>query len=148
MDFPKQEGSEWKAFDSVFWAANKEPDSINANQSIRDSPGSAPSTPDPNRSTRHPVDMQRGSIPSTPTATPQANANGLKSKPSFASFSAAVTSTPKGSPVAKGLGMNSPSLEELTMIRLKNAEKKRLAAEIERQDAEEDAAAEAQGIPT
>ena len=146
MDFPKQEGSEWKVFDSVFWAANKEPDFVNTEQSVGQVPGSAPSTPLLNRPTRHWTDTQGSSIPSTPVASPQANANGLKSKPSFASFSATATSTPKGSPFAKGLGINSPSLEELTMIRLKNAEKKRLAAEIERQDAEEDAADESKGV--
>ena len=31
-DFPKQRGPEWECLDSVFWAANKEPDFIAANE--------------------------------------------------------------------------------------------------------------------
>ena len=140
-DFPKQEGQEWEVFDSVFWAANKEPDFINARQSSGSATDSTPSTPKTNRPMK-----PRTDLPATPksfagTTSPQGTTNGLNKKPSFASFSAAATNTPKSSPFGKGLGVNSPSLEEMTMIRLKNAEKKRLAAEIERQDAEDDAAA-------
>ncbi|KAI9698679.1 MAG: hypothetical protein M1836_003789 [Candelina mexicana] len=88
------------------------------------------------------------SKPSISTATPNTKTNGrfklyemgngaLKSKPSFASFS-----TPTGTPSSK-TSTASPSLEEITMRRLKLAEKKRLEDEIRRQDAEA-ASAEAQ----
>jgi len=144
-DFSKQVEPEWKVFDSVFWAANKEPDFINAHQSTKAAPDSAPSTPTPNRPAKHWKDSPVSSNLSTPSGAPEFNVNGIKKKPSFASFSAATASTPKSSPFGKGLGVNSPSLEEMTMIRLKNAEKRRLAAEIEKQDAEEDAGADAKG---
>ena len=147
-DFPKQEKPEWKILDSVFWAANKEPEFINVRQSTGAASDSTPSTPSSNRPTKHWMDSPADGDYLTNTASPQANANGLKKKPSFASFSTAAANTPKSSPFGKGLGPNSPSLEEMTMIRLKNAEKRRLAAEIEKQDAEEDAAAEAKQTST
>ena len=138
-DFPKQSGQEWKTFDSVFWAADKEPDFISARPSTGSASDSTPLTPITNRLTKPRTDS-----PVTPkfsAGSASSNANGLNKKPSFASFSAAAANTPKSSPFGKALGVNSPSLEEMTMIRLKNAEKRRLAAEIERQDAEEDATA-------
>ena len=139
-DFPKQDGPEWQIFDSVFWAANKEPDFITAHQGIRVK-DSAPTTPMSNGRTKSPFAFSGfDSQSSTPAASPKAGEGGLKKMPSFASFQSGAFSTPKGSPFGKGPGANSPSLEEITMIRLKNAEKKRLAAEIERQDREDDAA--------
>ncbi len=146
-DFPKQEGSEWQKFDSVFWAANKEPDFLNAHQADRAATDSVPSTPTAGP-TKQSTDPATSIKFSTPLAPSQANGDGPKKKPSFASFSPAASSTPKSSPFGKGLGVNSPSLEEMTMIRLKNAEKRRLAAEIEKRDAEEDAAAAAKQGPT
>ena len=144
-DFPKQHGPEWQMFDSVFWAANKEPDFITAHQGSRIATDSLPATPTPNGRTKNPHTFPGfDSQSSTPADSPKADGGGLKKMPSFASFSPAAFNTPKGSPFGKGLGVNSPSLEEMTMIRLKNAEKKRLAAEIERQDKEDDAA-EAKG---
>ena len=140
-DFPKQDGSEWQTFDSVFWAANKEPDFMTANQSNRTATDSAPATPTPNGRAKSTYAYSGfDSHASTPAAPPKAGDGGVKKMPSFTSFSPAAFNTPKGSPFDKGLGVNSPSLEEMTMIRLKNAEKKRLAAEIERQDREDDAA--------
>ena len=152
-DFHKQTGKDWSRFDSVLWATNKEPESI-----IASSPSPAVSTPStPARNQQNPntflesgssnnnYNNNRSSHPSTPTPLmgKDANSNGPKKMPSFSSFSSAAFNTPKGSPFGgRGLGANSPSLEELTMIRLKNAEKKRLAEELQRQD-ERDAAAAA-----
>ena len=140
-DFPKQDGTEWQIFDSVFWAANKEPDFITAHQGNRTATASSPATPTPNDGRKSPYAFSSfDSQASTPAGSPKADGGGLRKMPSFASFSPAAFDTPKGSPFGKGRGANSPSLEEMTMIRLKNAEKKRLAAEIERQDREDDAA--------
>ncbi len=139
-DFHKQEGPEWKTFDSVFWAANKEPDFL-TQQSNQGSTASVPSTPTANGRMRSSFGFSGAdSQPSTPAASPQVDGDGLRKKPSFTSFTPVASNTPKGSPFGKSLGANSPSLEELTMIRLKNAEKRRLAAELERQDREADAA--------
>ena len=140
-DFPKQDGPEWQKFDSVFWAANKEPDFITAHQGNRVATDSAPATPTTNGRAKSTYAFSGfDSESSTPAASPKTDGAGLKKMPSFASFSPAAFNTPKSSPFGKGPGINSPSLEEMTMIRLKNAEKKRMAAEIERQDREDDVA--------
>ncbi|CAF9904164.1 MAG: hypothetical protein HETSPECPRED_003391 [Heterodermia speciosa] len=128
-DFPKQQGPEWAIFDSVNWAANKEPDFINSYQSKGSDAGLAPSTPASSR-TSGAAFLNMSSKPSTPAGP--TNGENLRKMPSFSSF----PSTPKSSPFRSSLGINSPSLEEMTMIRLKNAEKKRLAEEIQRQDEE------------
>ncbi len=145
-DFPRQQGKEWERFDLVFWAGNKEPDSISEQNSDLNHAqySNTTATPlTPARGSQSPVSfLERGSRPATPTPlgiTP--NGHGPRKMPSFSSFSTAAFSTPKGSPLGRGLGGNSPSLEELTMIRLKNAEKKRLADELQRED-ERAAAAE------
>lgn len=135
-DFPKQQGPEWSIFDSVTWAANKEPEFITGHQPPSSESGSGPSTPARNGPrTSGAAFLNMESKPSTPATM---NGNGLHKMPSFSSFS----STPNGTPFGKSQSVNSPSLEEMTLIRLKNAEKKRLANEIQRQD-EEAAAAEA-----
>ncbi|KAL8832759.1 MAG: hypothetical protein Q9170_004757 [Blastenia crenularia] len=142
-DFHKQTGKEWARFDSILWAANKEPEFISA---------SSPSPATPARSSSpHPSSFRNGdSRPSTPTPlgnqTHHTNGDGLKKMPSFSSFSSAAFNTPKGSPFGvKGFGTSSPSLEELMMIRLKNAEKKRLAEELQRQDEQAAVAGEENG---
>ena len=145
-DFEKQQEPEWITIKSVFWAANQEPDFINAHRLSKATPDCAPLTPTPNRNRTNWMDSPV-STSSTSTASPVVNGNGLNKKPSFASFSTAAANTPKSSRFGKGLGVNSPSLEELTLIRLKNAEKRRLEAEIEKRDAEEDAAAQADSSP-
>lgn len=141
-DFQKQHGPEWELFDSVFWAANREPDFLTAYQSGAGSPASNPSTPSRNGRAMSPLDfLNKDQRPSTPSTSAKVAGDGLRKMPSFSSFSPAAFNSPKASPFGKGLGVNSPSLEEMTMIRLKNAEKKRLADEIQRQDEEAAAAA-------
>lgn len=140
-DFPKQQGPDWARFDSVFWAAGKEPDFLNAANSQRSAPRvpSPPSTPSHKPSSaflhhHHPIPS-----PSSPSSLN--GADGLRKKPSFASFSAssaAAFSTPTASPMGRGRGVGSPSLEEMTLIRLKNAEKRRLADEIRKREWEEE----------
>jgi DnaJ family protein C protein 17 len=148
-DFKKKTGPEWSRFDSVFWAANKEPDFIRTDgQPLVNS--STPSTPPTRYSFSaspkvFPAGLHSTPPPSTTTRlSPGAGQDGEgnnfpKKKPSFASFPSAIFNTPNGSPSSFGKntsGVYSPSLEEMTMIRLKNAEKKRLADEIRRQDEE------------
>ncbi|KAL8824933.1 MAG: hypothetical protein Q9191_004719 [Dirinaria sp. TL-2023a] len=141
-DFPKQTGTEWAVFDSVKWAANKEPDFISSYQNGGSEAGSAPSTPLSNVSkTSRSAFFNLDSNPSTPLPAVNGSGERLHKMPSFSSFSATKSKNPHGSPLGDSLGGGSPSLEEMTMIRLRNAEKKRLADEIRRQD-EEAAAAE------
>lgn len=147
-DTKKQLGDEWQIFDSVFWAGNKEPDFLP--QVSPSQVGSSPTPPSTPLSTRTahpsiPTPSSASNDTSTrlaPSSSTNTNGNGLRKVPSFASFSSANLNTPsKNSPFGKGLGPNSPSLEEITMIRLRNAEKRRLEEEIRRGDEEAAAAA-------
>jgi DnaJ family protein C protein 17 len=115
-DYKKQTDQDFIAIDTVSWAANKEPDFL---QRLSTTPSSETASA-----------QQPSQVDSSPV-TPLKQTGGLRKAPSFASFSSA-----KNSPVASSA--QSPSLEELTMIRLKNAEKRRLEEEIRKQEAEED----------
>ena len=142
-DFSKEQGPEWAIFDTVSWASNKEPDFINGQGTSEGSKTpQIPSTPSTSgRTASNPFAFLRKDGIGTPDTSSTKN---LGKKPSFASFSPAPSfSTPKGSPFGKGsdLGPNSPTLEEITMIRLKEAEKRRLIVEIQRRDEEADAMA-------
>ena len=143
-DYKRQKGAPWDILDSVAWAGNSEQGTDQRPSSPAESApsDSAPSTPAPS-SKRPKAFPGIGSATVTPERTPATNGNGLKKVPSFASFSAAAFSTPKGSPSANGFGPNSPSLEEITMIRLKNAERRRLEEQIQRQDEAADVAEKA-----
>ncbi len=97
---------------------------------------SSPKTSTSSQGQAPPTAPETASATSTPTKPnrrfklSEMGNGALKSKPSFSSFS-----TPTGSPFGK-TSTASPSLEEITMRRLKLAEKKRLEAEIRRQDEE------------
>lgn len=149
-DFARQKGPEWEIYDSVFWAANKEPEFLKRSQRNEEIATSAPSTPmpGPKNATPHLI-SGTFSTPISTACSRESNMQSTKEKPSF-SFSPKALGTPKSSPLAKGSEANSPSSEELMMIRLKNAEKKRqelerlqTLVEIQRQDEANDAASNA-----
>jgi DnaJ homolog subfamily C member 17 len=123
-DLKNQTGDEWKVFEKIEWAEGKEPD-------FGQSTDSAPTTPDTRPAKAHRTFFPGlDSAPSTPL-TPLSgfkDGGGLRKVPSFASFSSANFGSP---------GPQSPSLEEITLIRLKNAEKKRLEEQIRKREAEE-----------
>ncbi|KAG9697459.1 DnaJ-domain-containing protein, partial [Aureobasidium melanogenum] len=124
-DFKKRQSEpEFKLLDSVYWASNKEPDFL---QQRPTTPVSV-SPNEPKSASRPMHEIPGMNSPITPLK--QAG-GGLRKVPSFASFSSA-----KNSPVAPSA--SSPSLEELTMIRLKNAEKRRLEEQIRKQEAEDE----------
>lgn len=142
-DFKKQTGSEWSRFDSVFWAANQEPEFIRTDGQPACSTASATPTRPGIPSSPKPLSADFNGTTPTVKRPPSGaeRINGLNKKPSFASFSSAIFNTPKSSPLSNKPFSNissahSPSLEEITMIRLKNAERKRLADEIRKQDEE------------
>ncbi len=139
-DMKKQAGDEWRIFESVFWAGNKEPDFLPAQDETPPlTPLSTPYTKPSAPRFSMPNPTPDAGNAASPLPTTNNNSNNLRKVPSFASFS-----TPsKGSPFGKGLGANSPSLEEITMIRLRNAEKRRLEDEIRKGDEEAAAAAAA-----
>ncbi|KAI4728377.1 DnaJ-domain-containing protein [Aureobasidium sp. EXF-10728] len=122
-DFKKRHTEpDFKILDSVYWASNKEPDFL-----PRPSTPVSASSPTESKPTPRPLHEIPGM---NSPVTPLKQAGGLRKVPSFASFSSA-----KNSPVAPSV--SSPSLEELTMIRLKNAEKRRLEEQIRKQEAED-----------
>ncbi|OAX78979.1 hypothetical protein ACJ72_06707 [Emergomyces africanus] len=143
-DYKKQKGKDWDIIESVFWASNKEPDfqtqTPPAPHQQEEAASPKLSTPTSNTKSRNKFDFPGLNIPSS--STPANEENGFKKAPSFASFSSAGFSAPQGSPPTGHLGPNSPSLEELTMIRLKNAERKRLEEQLRKEDEAADAAGE------
>lgn len=140
-DFKKQQGREWEHFDSVFWAGGKEPHFISAaTQNKHEEVVLDPASLTRERDNREPSTGKSVPSPvnpfnafSTPSAATGPRAEGLRKIPSFASFSSAALPTPTGSS-ASYRSVNSPSFEEMMMIRLKNAEKKRLEDEIKKRD--------------
>ncbi|KAH0152427.1 DnaJ-domain-containing protein, partial [Aureobasidium melanogenum] len=124
-DFKKRQSEpEFKLLDSVYWASNKEPDFLQ-----RPTTPVSVSPTEPKSASRPMHEIPGMNSPITPLK--QAGGGGLRKVPSFASFSSA-----KNSPVAPSA--SSPTLEELTMIRLKNAEKRRLEEQIRKQEAEDE----------
>ncbi|KAG9528828.1 DnaJ-domain-containing protein, partial [Aureobasidium melanogenum] len=123
-DFKKRQSEpEFKLLDSVYWASNKEPDFLQ-----RPTTPVSVSPTEPKSASRPMHEIPGMNTPITPLKQAE---GGLRKVPSFASFSSA-----KNSPVAPSA--SSPSLEELTMIRLKNAEKRRLEEQIRKQEAEDE----------
>lgn len=122
-DLHKVDEDDYKIFDKIYWASNQEPEFLRPGNTTPPV-ASTPSTP--RTRPRHEMPGMTNS-PMTPLPN-----QGLRKAPSFASFSG--LSTPKtGQP---NTAAQSPSLEELTLIRLKNAEKRRLEEQIRRQESE------------
>lgn len=108
----------WNFFEEVNWASGKEPECI-----PRQKPTPRPSTPSASTAVESPL----RDCPSTPsTPNPTKSHDGLRKVPSFGSF--------KGTPKS----VASPSADELMLIRLKNAERKRLAEKLRQEEAQED----------
>ncbi|DAA73299.1 TPA_exp: Uncharacterized protein A8136_5224 [Trichophyton benhamiae CBS 112371] len=132
----KHKGDAWEVIESVAWASNKQPDwdayrasspvTTDMHSKAEASAGAAASKPDnlhpssPNRPKRFTMaDLD-------PLKEKSEDANKVGKAPSFGSFSSANA---RG-----GFGASGPSLEELTLIRLKNAERKRLEEQIQKED--------------
>ncbi|KAK2744375.1 hypothetical protein FQN57_004270 [Myotisia sp. PD_48] len=130
---PKQKGNEWNIIQSVEWASSKEPD-WDAHRSSSPAQGQQDGRAGPSQSQQIP---KPNNIPaptssfSRPSAFPgldrrPCTTDGSKNAPSFSSFSLARP--------PPGLDTTSPSLEEITLIRLRNAERKKLNDQIQRED--------------
>ncbi|KAH9830388.1 cell cycle control protein, partial [Teratosphaeria destructans] len=107
----KDDPATWSVFEQVGWASGKEPEYV---------PKARPRTPVKDRTA---IFEASAAGPSTP----QLNGDGLKRVPSFASFKGTPGGTPKGP--------NTPAGDEIMMMRLKNAEKRRLEEKIRREEA-------------
>ncbi|KAI9043499.1 putative cell cycle control protein (Cwf23) [Aspergillus affinis] len=136
-----QSDSIWTFVDSVNWASGNQPD-LGTNEDKHSSSDS----------------KQNGAPPSKPTSAnappnpsfnfPGLNTNGAAKKPgkpSFSSFSTAAANTAKSAPssTSQTNGQNTPSLEEVTLMRLKTAQREKERKALEEQLRKEDEAAEA-----
>jgi DnaJ family protein C protein 17 len=136
-DSKKQQDNGWDIIESVFWAANKEPDFEQPRPPSPNKGGettSEPPRPAPTPESKKKLFDFPG-LNSAPL-TPRDEGKGIKKGPSFVSFSSAGINTAKGFPARTkvALGLNGPSFEEITLIRLKNAERKRLEEQIQKED--------------
>ncbi|KAK4554350.1 hypothetical protein LTR86_008558 [Recurvomyces mirabilis] len=116
------ESHEWKQFEAVGWAAGQEPDCIPAYSNVLN-PAVHSGTP---LSTARAEAIGLDDQPKAATTRDQGA--GSKKAPSFASFKSTPAGTPKGG--------NSPSLDDITMIRLKNAQRRRMEEAIRKEEAE------------
>ncbi|KAF3483443.1 pre-mRNA-splicing factor cwc23 [Arthroderma uncinatum] len=143
----KHHGGEWDVIESVAWASNNQPDweaYRSSASGTAEAPGLATSSstataesdiPPSSTTTNRPKKFTMADLNTPKTGTEGNNKN---MAPSFGSFSPAGA-TPGTS---SNFNASGPSLEEITLIRLKNAERKRLEEQIRKED---EAAAIAEG---
>ncbi|EFR04613.1 pre-mRNA-splicing factor cwc23 [Nannizzia gypsea CBS 118893] len=135
-DRSKHQGGAWDVIESVAWASNKQPDWDAYRTS---SPGPAElhsKAEEPTAAAASEPDKSQPQSANRPKRFTMADLNPQREKsedikkggkaPSFGSFSSAGSGA--------SLGVSGPSLEEITLIRLKNAERKRLEEQIRKED--------------
>ncbi|KAL5002185.1 hypothetical protein BDV10DRAFT_158541 [Aspergillus recurvatus] len=136
--------SDWNVIDSVFWATGEQPDLTGL------------TTPSSHGSDKKvaPSPQEQSAPEPTPVPKPTFSFAGLKDAgtggkpgktPSFGSFASAASGVAKPAPAAESNGgTKTPSLEEITLMRLKNAqrekERRALEEQLRREDEEADAA--------
>lgn len=133
---------EWAIIDSVAWALGSQPD---FGTSTEKPAGTAPKLDETTASKPHQPPLNAP----TSSASPSFNFPGLNSvpkpgkAPSFGSFApaAAAPNPPKASSFTNSA--STPSMEELTLMRLKNAQREKERKALEEQLAREDEAADA-----
>ncbi|EED22003.1 cell cycle control protein (Cwf23), putative [Talaromyces stipitatus ATCC 10500] len=147
---------DWAILDSVVWASGTGPDLKSrpdsrspattpiASPRSTSSSTSTPSIPaSAGGSTKNKPALDFASLKNGP-ATPSMKTGG---KPSFASFSARPThTTPSDSSTTKNPTLTTPSLEEVTLMRLKTAQREKERKALEEQLRREDEAADAAGL--
>lgn len=137
-----QPDSVWALIDSVNWASGNQPDL----GTKEDSRAASDSTQNEAPLSSKPTSTN---VPPKPSFNfPGLNTNGAakkSGKPSFASFSTAAANSTKSapSPTSTSNGQNTPSLEEVTLMRLKTAQREKERKALEEQLRKEDEAADA-----
>ncbi|GAB1196928.1 hypothetical protein APSETT444_006208 [Aspergillus pseudonomiae] len=134
-----QTDSDWGSIDSVFWASGNQPD-LGAGSDNR------PASPPAEKS-----EPKMAAAPPRPAFNfPGVKTTGSDGKkpgkaPSFGSFAsaAAVTGSAKPTPSSSTNGPNTPSMEEVTLMRLKTAQREKERKALEEQLRKEDEAADA-----
>ncbi|KAL4920437.1 hypothetical protein BDW62DRAFT_176435 [Aspergillus aurantiobrunneus] len=133
--------SDWNVIDSVFWATGEQPDLAGRNSGSASPSSHGQAAPSPKEQ-------------SAPAPKPTFSFAGLKAAggpgrqpgkaPSFGSFSSAATGSGKAAPPTESAnGAKTPSLEEITLMRLKNAQREKERKALEEQLQKEDEAADA-----
>jgi len=123
---------DFKHFKTVTWASGKEPNLTSLPAGARISPptpGAVSSSPSPASKSPSPIAKATWA---PPIVTPKGK---LKKVPSFASFSSS-SGTTINSPFSKTAVAQSPDYENITLMRMRDAEKRRLEAEIRKKDVE------------
>ncbi|KAI5283729.1 hypothetical protein KEM54_001902 [Ascosphaera aggregata] len=148
-DVEKQKGGAWDTIYSVTWAKGQAPDLISTQ--------SQPITPDaenipepvqhPNQAPRNLYNFPGINTPTTKLSG--ANQARVTKTPSFASFSSATANSRRDTVSTDKPASQGPSLEEITLIRLREAERtaerRRLEKQLKEEDDKADAAAAAKG---
>lgn len=120
--------STWAVFEGVYWASGREPEYIPKMRVNATSPKST-TEPQPDLSSGQPARKSLSTPTKHNTVENLKDGAGLRKVPSFGSFKG----TPKRN-LDSPVGTGTPSAQELMMMRLKNAEKKRLADQIRKED--------------
>ncbi|KAL4887428.1 hypothetical protein BJY04DRAFT_175892 [Aspergillus karnatakaensis] len=131
--------SDWNVIDSVFWATGEQPDLAGRNSGSA-SPLSQEEAASTQRTSPAPAPKPTFSF----AGLKNAGSSGRPGKaPSFGSFSSAATGGAKPTPDDSAKGANTPSLQELTLMRLKNAQREKERKALEEQLRKEDEVADA-----
>ncbi|PYI16318.1 DnaJ-domain-containing protein [Aspergillus violaceofuscus CBS 115571] len=135
-------GSDWSVVESVFWASGAQPE-LGAEASNGTS-SSAPSSAADNAPTPAAPPKPSFNFAGLKAAGTGSAAKGPAKAPSFGSFASAAPSSTRPAPTAGATnGSNAPSLEELTLMRLRNAQREKERKALEEQLRKEDEAADA-----
>ncbi len=133
--------SDWNVIDSVFWATGEQPDLAGRDTGSASPPSQGQAAPSPKEQ-------------SAPASAPKpafsfaglkaAGSSGQSAKaPSFGSFASAAGGAKAAPPPEPANGVKTPSLEEVTLMRLKNAQREKERKALEEQLRKEDEAADA-----
>ncbi|KAI9371784.1 hypothetical protein BJX61DRAFT_10286 [Aspergillus egyptiacus] len=139
----RQTENDWNVVESVFWALGEQPDLARGSNGSPSPASQERGSPTPNEQ-----------CPPAPAPGPKPTFSfaGLKSAgaaaqpgkvPSFGSFSSAAAGGAKSAPSADSNGAKGPSFQEITLMRLKNAQREKERRALEEQLAKEDEAADA-----
>lgn len=133
--------SDWNVIDSVFWATGEQPDLAG-----RDTGSASPQS----QGQAAPSPKEQSAPASAPKPTfsfaglKAAGSGGQPGKaPSFGSFASAAGGAKPAPPAESANGVKTPSLEEVTLMRLKNAQREKERKALEEQLRKEDEAADA-----
>ena len=133
--------NDWAVIDSIFWASGNQPDLGAGTEKPPEPPSkpAAPNVPKPSTSAKPSFNF-----PGAKAAMSDGMGKAPGKAPSFGSFaSAAANNAQKTSAAESPKTPNTPSLEEVTMMRLKNAQREKERKALEEQLIKEDEAADA-----